>query len=366
MRRSAPALAALLVPLAATALSAQSPSVDAGCPAAPAPLPTVPTPARAGEFYRAQLVRDACQKAVDLFQFMAPQLGTAVAGGNAVLGRGGAFGGVGRFSLGIRANVVQGSLPQLDDVRLSTSGPQRTNVDTRRQLLGLPAAELSVGVFPGVSIGITRVGGVDAIVSGFYVPNYETDGLSVRTDGGALKLGYGGRLGIIQETTLLPGVSVTYLRRDLPRIAVTADVAAGAGAQGGDTVRVTGFQTKTGAWRLVASKRLPIVGFAVGAGQDTYDSRATLSAYIAPRAGVVGTTPYTTPAFSGEVVPRVAQKLTRTNYFADVQLNLFVFKLVGEVGRVSGGNVAPTFNTFGTRTAGDSYNYGSLGVRVGF
>jgi len=33
------------------------------------------------------LTQDACQKAVDVFQYVAPQLGTAITGGNATLGR---------------------------------------------------------------------------------------------------------------------------------------------------------------------------------------------------------------------------------------------------------------------------------------
>src|SRR5687768_7905291 len=37
--------------------------------------------------------QDACQIAVDVFQVMAPQLGLALAGGNATLGRGSALGG---------------------------------------------------------------------------------------------------------------------------------------------------------------------------------------------------------------------------------------------------------------------------------
>ncbi len=365
MRRSAPALAAVALSLGTGTVAAQTPSVDPSCPAAPAPLPVIPTPSQAGTHYQAQLVRDACQKAIDLFQFMAPQLGTSVAGGNAVLGRGGAFGGIGKFSVGLRVNAVQGGLPQVQDVQLSTQGPQRTNITSKNQIVGLPTAEASVGLFPGIGLGFARVGAVDAIVSAFYVPNYETDGFSVRTDGGSLRLGYGGRLGLVQETAILPGVSVTYLRRDLPRIGVTADVEQSVGAQGNDTVRVTGFEARTAAWRLVASKRLPFIGFAVGAGQDTYNSTAGLAAYIAPRAAVVGTVPYTTPAFNGTVAS-TSQKLTRTNYFADVQFNLFIFKLVGEVGQVTGGKVRPTYNTFGTHTAGESYTYGSLGLRFGF
>src|SRR5205085_2874134 len=55
--------------------------------------------------------RDACQKAIDLFKYMAPQLGTAIAGGNPTLGQGGNLGGLGHFSAGIRLNAVQGNIP---------------------------------------------------------------------------------------------------------------------------------------------------------------------------------------------------------------------------------------------------------------
>src|SRR5919199_6529375 len=43
----------------------------------------------------AQVGGDACQKVVDLYQYMNAQLGTPIAGGNATLGQGGALGGPG-------------------------------------------------------------------------------------------------------------------------------------------------------------------------------------------------------------------------------------------------------------------------------
>ena len=57
--------------------------------------------------------------------------------------------------------------------------------------------------------------------------------------------------------------------------------------------------------------------------------------------------------------------MTRTNYFADLSFNLFVFNAVAEVGRVSGGE-APTFNSFGSQQASDPRTYGSLGLRFAF
>ena len=52
-------------------------------------------------------LQDACQKGVDIFNLLAPQLGASLAGGNAVLGQSGALGGLGHFTIGVRGNVLQ-------------------------------------------------------------------------------------------------------------------------------------------------------------------------------------------------------------------------------------------------------------------
>src|SRR5438093_4751547 len=72
-----------------------------------------------------QIVQDACQQAIDLFNYMRPQLGIAIAGGNATLGQGGTLGGLPHFTLGLRANVLQGSVPQV--VQPATNGAQQRN-----------------------------------------------------------------------------------------------------------------------------------------------------------------------------------------------------------------------------------------------
>ena len=55
-----------------------------------------------------RVAQDACQQAYDVYQFMAPQLGLALAGGNATLGTGSTLGGLGHFSIGVRVNVFKG------------------------------------------------------------------------------------------------------------------------------------------------------------------------------------------------------------------------------------------------------------------
>jgi len=215
----------------------------------------------------------------------------------------------------------------------------------------MPTAELAIGIFKGLPLAITNVGGVDLLVSAAYLPEFTSSGVSVKVPNGSLKLGYGARVGILQESLLVPGVSVSYVRRDLPTVNIAAN-------SGGDSLNVNNFALKTTAWRVVASKGLLLFGFAAGIGQDKYESSTDVSAHIAAR-----TVP-PVPAFNSNPVS-LSQSITRTNVFADLSMNLLLFKLTGEIGQVSGGTIN-TYNTFSGKQAADSRVYGSVGARFGF
>src|SRR5437868_14491291 len=91
---------------------------------------------------RDRATQDACQMAFDVFQFIAPQLGIAITGGNATLGQGGSLGGLGHFSVGLRANVLAADLPDVQSfARPNTNGRQAHQLPTQRQLVGLPAVD---------------------------------------------------------------------------------------------------------------------------------------------------------------------------------------------------------------------------------
>lgn len=334
------ALATALAPATGTA---QSGTVSSQCPPGTANSFGVPDQTRGAQ--------DACQKAIDLFQYMAPQLGTIVAGGNATLGQGGTLGGLGRFSVGLRVNAIQGSLPQVDQVTPKITGAESSTYATEDQIIPLPTAELAVGVFKGIPLGLTNVGGLDIIVSAAYLPEFSGDNIDVKVPEGSLKIGYGARLGLLQESLVVPGVSFSYLKRDLPSVSLSAVT-----PSSGDSLRVDTLEVKTNAWRLVASKSFLMFGVALGAGQDEYRSTASIRARVAPRAA---------GAFPGASAGPVAltQKLTRTNFFADLSLNLPFFKIIGEIGQVSGGTVS-TFNKFSGKQADDSRIYGSVGVKL--
>jgi hypothetical protein len=316
---------------------------DLASPVCPAGTSTggIPNSARAAQ--------DACQQAYDLYQFMAPQLGLALAGGNATLGQGSTLGGLGHFSIGIRANVFQGSLPQVGSFTQSTNGAQKNSaLPTKDQWLGLPTADAAIGIFGGIPLGVTNVGGIDALVSAAYVPTVDETDVQVTPESN-LQIGYGARVGLLSESIVVPGVSVTWLQRDLPTTTIV-------GTAGNNSLRVSNLKVKTTAWRLVASKSFLLFSFAAGYGKDKYDGSADIQGTVATGIAGIGNATAT--------VPGTTQKLDRTNMFFDAALNLPLFKIVGEVGQASGGTIA-TYNGFGGTRADRDQQYYSLGVRIG-
>lgn len=291
---------------------------------------------------------DACQKAADLFLLLAPQLGTAVAGGNVEPGQGGALGGLGHFGVSVRVNGLRAPIPRFDDATLSVLGARRSQLSTTGTWLGFPEADVAIGLFRGLPIGLTSVGGIDLLVNGAYVPSFTRDQLAVRTTGGALRLGVGARLGLLEESMFVPGVALALVRRQTPTATVDA-------RSGNDTVGVRDFDVRTDSWRLTVAKGVIFARVAAGVGRDRVDARATLAA-------VVNEAGLRVP--SGDRTFR--QRFTRTNYFANLTLGRLPFAaLVGEIGRTSGGSLPETYNSFDGRRPDAAYTYGSLSVRVG-
>ncbi len=289
------------------------------------------------------LFQDACQKTVDIFDYLAPQLATSVAAGNADIGQAAALGGLGHFSIGIRANAVDGDIPKVGDVTISTVGATSDTFQLTRVPVPMLTATAGIGIFKGLPMGVTHVLGLDALVSALYIPSYTSSDISV-SPAHPVRLGFGGRLGLVGEHGIIPGVSVTYLQRALPVTTVTA-------VTNGDSLRVQSLDVTTKSWRLVAGKHLFFLGIAGGYGRDTYNMSTNVDATVS---GVTsGTTPLASPSLA----------MTCTNYFGDVSLDFPVVSFGGEVGRVSGG-VVPTYNTFTPYAAGASRLYASAGMRI--
>jgi hypothetical protein len=292
--------------------------------------------------------QDACQKVADLFAFLTPQLGATIAGGNPTLGQGGNLGAFGRLSFGVRFTGVRGHLPRPEPVAVRPGPAQQSAFPLSDQWFGLPQVDVSLGLTSGIPLAVSNVGGIDLLASGSWLPEVQERDVTLRATRGRFRLGFGARLGILQESATSPGISVTYLRRALPNADLTA-------RPGDDTLQVLGARVRADSWRLVASRHLAALGVAAGVGQDRIDARASVSAVV--NEGPVRVALGTPEPFR--------ETLTRTNAFANLSLNIAILRLVGEVGRTWGGSVT-TYNSFAGASPTDPRLYGSVGLRLGF
>jgi hypothetical protein len=298
------------------------------------------------------VAQDACQKAVDVYSYLAPQLGAVIAGGNATLGVGGTLGGLGKIYISGRANLVSADIPRVDQVTPSVNGRRSDEYPTQSEFAGIPQADVAIGVFRGFPLGVTNVGGIDLLGSVSYLPSIDVSGVHLGTPNGSWKFGGGVRVGIVQESILLPGISVTYLRRGLPTVDLLSDDGAG------DTLHISNVNISTDSYRLVASKSLLMLGLAAGVGQDRVKSDALATVNVASRVLGEEVTPPATASVSMD------QSLRRTTYFLDATLNFPVIKIIGEIGRTGAVNV-PTYNTFAGAAPGAAQTFGAIGVRLG-
>ncbi len=293
--------------------------------------------------------QDACQQAYDVYQLLAPQLGLALTGGNATAGQGSVLGGLGHFSVGVRVNAFGGLLPNTsgDGYPVSVNGAQQRTLPTKTSVFGLPTADAAIGLYKGFPLALTNVLGVDALVSAEYVPSITGTDFSL-TPSSNLKFGYGARIGLLSESIAFPGVSFTWIERDLPTIDINT-TSTNNGAQ--TTLDVSGMDVQTHAWRVVASKSLIRFSVAAGIGRDSYKQSATIKGTV------------TESGAAGNETVDLAQTMDRTNMFADFSINLPVLKLVFEVGDAMGGTVQ-TYNSFSGGSPSRSQVYGSFGFSL--
>jgi hypothetical protein len=181
------------------------------------------------------------------------------------------------------------------------------------------------------------------VVNVAWIPSITGDEFSV--SGGSARFGFGGRLSVMEESIVTPAVTVTYLQRDLPRLDAVA-------TPGSDRLELNDLRVDTSQWRVLIGKHLGSLEVTAGAGQDRHDARSAISVRVV-RVGL--------PVDAGPL--GVGQKLTRTNAFLGLALDVPLLRFGVELGRVSGGSLT-TFNTFHGSRADDPLIYGSVGVRI--
>ena len=281
-----------------------------------------------------------CAAAVDGTRAFHPLIGVLVSGGNPTIGSAGALG-LGHASLTLRANAVQVVLPDLAYTGSGTSVPAGDKL-----WAPAPLVEGSLGIFKGVGNGLLAL---DLLGSAQLLPTDQISNLTVdstaRQIGGiALGLGYGARIGLLGERGPLPAVSVSVMRRDIPRITY-GDVSTADRYSYGVDLHATNL-------RLVASKNLLFLDMAAGLGWDKYTGDAVIR-FRDPITNIAQ--------------PDVPVKLnsSRVLGFLNAGMNLSVVRLTGEVGYQGGKdqNLSTDFQDFDT-TKGKFF--AGLGLRVGF
>ncbi len=302
---------------------------------------------------QAVALRDACQKGTDIFTMLAPQVNGALTGGGPVLGSSRAVRGL---SIGIRVNAVDGRVPDLAAVTLSSTGTVRSTIPTKRVPVPAPTLDVALGVFPGFFVGVQRLFSIDALVNVAYIPNRDIQDFSVRATKGSLKLGYGGRVGILADRMLMPAVAVSFFRRSLPTSTFSTSFNSSiAGIATKDSIILGNLSIENDAIRIAASKKLGFIEIGGGVGQDRYRTFTQLTARVQPSVGV--------PA---RATVALTQAIKRNAAYGSLSLNFFKLRLGAEAGSTFGGDSVSTYNTFTDGKLNEQRLFGSVGLRLSF
>ncbi len=298
-----------------------------------------------------QFAQDACVKAADIFSFLAPQVGVALSGGNVMLGEGGALGGWGKRSFVLRVSAVDGRVPS-NDIAFSTSGPASSNLGAERAPIPVPSFDAAIGLFRGVPVGLTNVGGVDLLVGVTYLPGVTRDQFAIETEGNGIAATVGVRVGLLQESAVVPGVGVSVMRRRLPTTSISYYT-------GNDTLSVRDTRVSTTSIRLTVNKRFGLFAIGGGIGEDRLDSRTSVQATL-------NETVQGVPARAVATLDGLRDETKRGTAFVNASVGLAMAQIVFEIGQSRAGDIRQTLNTFGNREANEAYRYGSIGFGFRF
>ena len=285
---------------------------------------------------------NVCNAAIDGTEIFHPVAGLLVSGGNPVLGSVRTLGGLGHFSLTARVNATELRTPDLNyDGSGGTTVPQDTKI-----FAPAPLVEAAVGVFKGFN-GLLSV---DLLGSAQLLPTKAVANLTVdknaRKIGSiALGLGYGARVGVFRGRAIIPSVTVSVMRRDIPRITY------GNVTTGGDNYSYS-LDLHATNLRAVAGYKLAVLNVGAGIGWDKYTGTADI--------GFVTNGGATSVAING-----IKLDNTRTMAFLTAALDLPVFKIGAEAGYQFGKDQALS-TTFAGNNPKDKRLFAGAGIRLAF
>ena len=283
-----------------------------------------------------------CNAAIDGTQIFHPVAGLLVSGGNPVLGSVRTLGGLGHFSLTARVNATELRTPDLNYDGSTTTVAQDTKI-----FAPAPLVEAALGVFKGVNGFLS----VDLLGSAQLLPTKAVSNLTVdknaRKIGSiALGLGYGARVGVFPGKAIIPSVTVSVMRRDIPRITY------GNVTTGGDNYSYS-LDLHATNLRAVAGYHLAVLNVGAGIGWDKYTGTADIG--FVPNGGVL-------PA---QAINGIKLDNTRTMAFLTAALDLPIFKIGAEAGYQFGKDQALA-TSFAGNNPKDKRLFAGAGIRLAF
>lgn len=316
-----------------------------------------------------------CVSVAQAAEAVQPQLGILMAGGNPTLGTastgGLRLGVLPRVSLSGRVNLVLANVPEItSEASGSPAAYQTDNLRIPTPALGVNA---SMGLLSGMGVApmLGGVGSVDLLASASWIPVDLLGGEAFKAGGAPVAWGAGVRVGLLRESFVTPGVSVSLMHRrqgrmelgnvcedpEQPGLGPDDGVCLGAGGgsgTGGDQGEV-GFNVKSWSARAAVSKRLLGFGITAGAGWDRFESDVDFA--------FRGETTTTGSSRVFHVRNRIIEN-DRTSAFLNFSYTLLVGSLVGEVGWMQGGERLEAYPEDGDFDPEKGVFFGSLGARL--
>jgi hypothetical protein len=317
--------------------------------------------------------RSFCYTVAQAVESAQPQVGIAVVGGNVTPGSatsdGLHLGVIPRLSVTGKVNFVMARFP---NVVSSSSGPDHTG----EKSIPVPAVQgtASLGLLPGFSIapGLGGFGALDLLGSVTWLPIKASQLHGFGENTATTAYGIGGRVGLLKESFVTPGVSVSLMYHSLGQVSygnVCETTAAPTGSSGDGPQTQTGvclgdgdrgefaFDLKDWSARAQVSKKLLLVGLAAGVGYDRWSSDTNY--------GFRSSCLDTSACFVR--VTNAGLDTHRWSAFADATLGGILGSLVAEAGWLQGGDPINGFdaavNEFDP-TKGSLF--GSIGLKLTF
>ena len=307
--------------------------------------------------------REVCSTVAQAVESAQPQLGILLAGGNPTLGTastgGVRLGVLPRVSGGLRINAVQVKVPNILE---EDAGVE----DDRSFFAPALGANVSIGLSPGMSLAPT-IGGFganDLLGSATWIPTNLVDVEGIEDGSENISWGAGVRVGIIRESFLTPGVSVSAMYRRLGTFRY-GDVCPAGQVDAGGVVTCTGsgdegefaFDLTNWSGRAAVSKRLLGLGLTAGVGYD----RFTSDGEFAFRGEPIGVVPGTRRIYRFE---DLEVESDRWSAFLDGSFTLLLATLTAEVGWMQGDDPIAGFPSASDFDPKEGTFFGSLGLRL--